>query len=58
MLNEQKVTQYIAGFGTYKPQNLCDDGVTICPIYGNATYGRPYSAEAPRYVQIGLTYDW
>ena len=55
VLNEQKVTQYYANFGQYLPNGNADDPT---PVYGNPSYGRPLGTETPRYVQLGVTYDW
>ena len=53
VLNEQKVTQYYPYFGSYLP------GPTLqTSSYSYASYGRPEYTEAPRYVQLGVTYDW
>ena len=57
VLNEQKATQLYSNFGKYQPNNLCSDG-TACPNYSYASYGRPLYTETPRYVQLGVTYDW
>ena len=44
VFNEQKVTQYNASYGS-----------TASPI---PTYLTPLGMETPRYVQVGVTYDW
>ncbi|MDE2307822.1 MAG: TonB-dependent receptor [Xanthomonadaceae bacterium] len=53
VLNEQKVTQYYPYFGQYLP------GATpATTVYSYPSYGRPEYTETPRYVQLGVTYDW
>ncbi|MEO8748408.1 MAG: Oar protein, partial [Rhodanobacter sp.] len=55
VLNEQKVTQFYPYFGQYFPNG---DGAGNPPTYSNPSYGRPQFTEDPRFVSLGVTYDW
>ena len=53
VFNEQKTTQISAGYGSTLPTPGPN------PLAGvNTSYNRPAVTEAPRYVQMGVTYDW
>jgi hypothetical protein len=52
VFNEQNVTQYYYGYN----QGGAPGPGEVAAI--NPQYLQPYSLEAPRYVQFGITYDY
>jgi hypothetical protein len=53
VLNQQKTTQTYAIYGnsSVNPDTGVVDGL-------NVSYLRPYTAQTPRYVRFGITYDF
>ncbi len=54
VLNQQKTTQTYAIYGNSAPDP--DNGGAIDGL--NVSYLRPYTAQSPRYVRFGVTYDF